>query len=117
MLILDQHGFGRSFFLIRICRCGLFLSAFGALYLLKCSEDGTNAQDPCSRLDDDDQLSHGETVLGMDIPEGFRVQLSPSPALDQSLVKRGVLLRLGLGWFGGVITRRAHQISRCMTTV
>ena len=49
----------------------------------------------------------------MDISKGFRLQLSPLPALDQSLVKRGVLVRLGLGWFGGVITRRAHQISRC----
>ena len=55
-------------------------------------------------------------LLGMDIPEGFRLQLSPPPALDQSLVKRVVLVRLGLGCSGGVITRRAHQISRCMTT-
>lgn len=44
---------------------------------------------------------------------GFRLQPSPPPALDQSLVKRGVLVRLGLGWFGGLITRRAHQRSRC----
>ncbi|CAN0076408.1 unnamed protein product, partial [Scytosiphon promiscuus] len=33
-------------------------------------------------------------------------------ALDQSLVKRGVLVKLGLGWFGGVISRRAHPASR-----
>ena len=85
MLIRDEHGLGRSFFLLRYFRCGLFLSAFGALCLLKRSED-ENTQDPCSQLDDDDQLSHGETVLGMDFREGFRRQLSAPPALDQSLV-------------------------------
>ena len=45
-----------------------------------------------SQLDDDDQLSHGEPLLGMDVPEGFRLQVSPPPALDQSLVKLGVLV-------------------------
>ena len=89
------------------------ICVFGTLCLLKGGEDETDTQDPFSPLDHDDQLSDGETVLGMDIPEGFRLQMSPPPTLDQSLVKRGVLVRLGLGWFGGVITRRAHQSSRC----
>ena len=52
-------------------------------------------------------------MLGMDTPKGFRLQMSPPPALDQPLVKRVVLRRLGLGWFGEVITCRAHQSSRC----
>ena len=39
--------------------------------------------------------------------------MSPAPVLDQSGVQRGVLfVRLGLRWFGGVITRREHQKSR-----
>ncbi|CAN0166814.1 unnamed protein product, partial [Pylaiella littoralis] len=50
--------------------------------------------------------------MGMSIPDGFQLQPSPPPALDQSLVKRGVLVKLGLGWFGGVLTRRAHHGSR-----
>ena len=36
-------------------------------------------------------------------------QVTPPPALDVSLVNRGVLVRLVLGWFGGVITRRAQK--------
>ena len=41
-----------------------------------------------------------------------RAQASPPSAHDQSLVKRGVLVKLGfLGWFGGVISRRAHPAS------
>ncbi|CAB1097920.1 unnamed protein product [Ectocarpus sp. CCAP 1310/34] len=48
----------------------------------------------------------------MDIPDGFRLQASPPPTLDQSIVKRGVLVKLGLYWFGGVISRRSHPASR-----
>ena len=32
--------------------------------------------------------------------------------LNQSLVKRQELVKLGPGWFGGVTSRRAHQASR-----
>lgn len=48
----------------------------------------------------------------MDVPDGFQLQGSPPSALDQSLVKRGVLVKMGLGWFGGVISRRSHPASR-----
>ncbi|CAB1120680.1 unnamed protein product [Ectocarpus sp. CCAP 1310/34] len=48
----------------------------------------------------------------MDIPDRFRLQASPPPALNQSIVKRGSLVQLGLGWFGGVISRRSHPGSR-----
>ena len=56
------------------------------LCLLEGGEDETDTQDPFSQLDDDGQLSDGEAVLGMDTPKGFRLQMSPPPALDQSLV-------------------------------
>ena len=46
------------------------------------------------------------------IPDGFQLQRSPPSALDQSLVKRGVLVKLGLGWFGVFISRRSHPASR-----
>ncbi|CAB1107407.1 unnamed protein product [Ectocarpus sp. CCAP 1310/34] len=60
------------------------------------------ARDPLTQLDDYDELSPEEEALKMDIPDGFRLQASPPPALDQSIVKRGVLVKLGLGWFGGM---------------
>ncbi|CAB1117353.1 unnamed protein product [Ectocarpus sp. CCAP 1310/34] len=69
-------------------------------------------KDPLTQLDDDDELSPEEETLKMDIPDGFRLQASPPPALDQSIVKRGVLVKLGLGWFGGVLSRRSHPASR-----
>ena len=42
-----------------------------------------------------------------------RLQLSSPPALKQSLVKRGLLVRLGLGWFERVLTCKAHHFPRC----
>ena len=30
-------------------------------------------------------------------------------ALDHALVKRRVLVRLGMGWFGGLITRQSEE--------
>ena len=49
---------------------------------------------------------------GMNVSSGFHLQEARQAMLDESLLKRGVLLRLGLGWFGGVITRRAQEASR-----
>ena len=37
--------------------------------------------------------------------------MSPPPILDQSSNQCGVFVKLGLGWFGGVITRRVHKKS------
>ena len=65
-----------------------------------------------SQLDEDDDLTDGEDIQAMEIPSGFRLQASAPAALDGLLLKRGVLLRLGLGWFGGVITRRAQERNR-----
>ena len=62
-------------------------------------------------IDDDDELADGEIILvGMTVRDGFQLlQMSPPPALDLSLANRGVLVRLELGWFGGVITRKAQN--------
>ena len=53
------------------------------------------------------------------VPDGFRLQESPQskPAsLDNSLliVKRGVLVGLGMGWFGGLITRKSQERTKDM---
>ena len=38
--------------------------------------------------------------------------MSPPPVLDHSSVQCGVFVKLGLGWFREIITRRMHQKSR-----
>ena len=47
----------------------------------------------------------------MNVASGFHLQEARQAMLDESLLKRGVLLRLGLGWFGEVVTRRAQGAS------
>ena len=47
--------------------------------------------------DDDDGMSPDDEAIGMVIPDGFRLQESRPAALDSSLVKRGVLVRLSMG--------------------
>ncbi|CAB1099146.1 unnamed protein product [Ectocarpus sp. CCAP 1310/34] len=71
--------------------------------------DDDNDKDPLTQLDDDDELSPEEGTLKMDIPDGFRLQASPPPAFDQSIVKRGVLVKLGLGWFGNLTPLRGRS--------
>ena len=45
----------------------------------------------------------------MVVPDEFGFQASKPAALGNSLVKRGVLVRLGMGWFGGLITRKSQE--------
>ena len=54
-------------------------------------------------------MAHGEDIIDMTVPDGFQLQMSPPPALDVSLVNRGARVRLWLGWFGEVITRKANE--------
>ena len=42
----------------------------------------------------------------------FCVQESPPNDLDSSLLRSGVLVRLGMGWFGGLITRPSQERTR-----
>ena len=46
-------------------------------------------------------MSPEDEAIGIVIPDGFRLQDSRTAALDNSVVKRGVLVRLSMGWFGG----------------
>ena len=68
-----------------------------------------NEKEPLTLLDDEDDMSPEEEAIGMVIPEGLRLQESKPPALDNNLVKRGVLERLSMGWFGGLITRKSQE--------
>ena len=45
----------------------------------------------------------------MVITDGFRLQESRPAALDNFLVKHGVLVRVSMGWFGGLITRKSQE--------
>ena len=45
----------------------------------------------------------------MVIPDGFRLQESRPAALENSLVKRGVLGTIRMGWFGFLITRKSQE--------
>ena len=62
-----------------------------------------------SKIDDGDELADVDEIIGMTVPDGFQLQMPPPPALDVSIVNRGVLVRLGVGWFGGVITRKPQK--------
>ena len=54
-------------------------------------------------------MSPDDEAIGMVVPDGFRLQESRPDALDSSLVKHGVLVRLSMGWFGGLMTRQSQE--------
>ena len=62
--------------------------------------------------DDDDDLDADGKKLSLECPPGYAFSRSASPALDESLVKRHIVLRRGLGWVNGFITRRAQARTR-----
>ena len=66
----------------------------------------SNPVDLLPIIDDDDELADGE-IIGMTVPDGFQLQMSPPPTLD--VASEPGLVRLGLGWFRGVITRQAQE--------
>ena len=59
-------------------------------------------------------MSPDDEAIGMVVPDGFRLQESRPAALDSSLVKRGVLVRLSMGLFGGLITRQSQERTKHM---
>ena len=70
------------------------------------SDDG---KDQLTLLNDDDDMSPDDEAIGMVVPDGFRLQEPRPAALDSSLVKQRVLVRLGMGWFGGLITHQSQE--------
>ena len=68
--------------------------------------------DELALLDDDDSMDPQDPedeIQGMEIPAGFSIQEAKPVALDKMLLRRGVLVRLGMGWFGGLITQQSQQ--------
>ncbi|CAB1111412.1 unnamed protein product [Ectocarpus sp. CCAP 1310/34] len=68
--------------------------------------------DELSHVDDDDSMESDDEIRAMEIPDGFRIQASTPAALDNLLLQRGLLVRLGMGWFGGLITRQSQERTR-----
>ena len=64
--------------------------------------------DELATLDIDDDVADDEALLPLEVPAGYSLVSSEPAALTQALVNQKVLLRLGMGWFRGVITRKAQ---------
>ncbi|CAB1106479.1 unnamed protein product [Ectocarpus sp. CCAP 1310/34] len=68
--------------------------------------------DELALLDEDDSMDPDDPedeTQGMEIPAGFRLQESTPAALDRLLLQRGVFVRLGMGWFSGLIIQQSPQ--------
>ena len=50
-----------------------------------------------------------DEAIAMVVLYRFRLQGSTPAALDKYVVKCGVYVRLGMGWFGGLITRKSQE--------
>ncbi|CAB1096612.1 unnamed protein product [Ectocarpus sp. CCAP 1310/34] len=81
-------------------------------------DDGDISQpqtDELALLDDDDSMDPQDPedeIQGMEIPAGFRIQEAKPVVLDRLLLQRGVLVRLGMGCFGGLITQQSQKDTR-----
>ncbi|CAB1107186.1 unnamed protein product [Ectocarpus sp. CCAP 1310/34] len=71
--------------------------------------------DELALLDDEysmDPQDPEDEIQGMEIPAGFRIEEAKPTALDRLLLRRGVLVWLGMGWFGGLITQQSQKDTR-----
>ncbi|CAB1117836.1 unnamed protein product [Ectocarpus sp. CCAP 1310/34] len=81
-------------------------------------DDGGTSQTQTNELvllDDDDSMDPQDPedeTQGMEIPTGFRIQEDKPFALDRLLLRRGVLVRVGMAWFGGLIIQQSQQDTR-----
>lgn len=53
-----------------------------------------------------------DEIQGMETPDGFCIQAPTPAALDSSLLQRGVLVKLSMGWFHGWNTRKSQEHTR-----
>ena len=63
-------------------------------------------------LDADDDLDEGEELRPLEIPMGYVLASSAHAVLTAELVKRPIVLRVGIGWLTGTITRQAQARTR-----
>ena len=71
--------------------------------------------DKTRRLCDEENMSPEGKVIGMMmIPDGLCLQ-EPRPATpDNPSVQRGVIARLSMGWFGGLMTRKSQERTKAV---
>ncbi|CAB1106958.1 unnamed protein product [Ectocarpus sp. CCAP 1310/34] len=72
-------------------------------------------EDDGALLEDDDSMDPqdpDDEIQGMEIPAGFRIEEAKPVALDRLLLRRGVLVRVGMRWFGGLITQQSQKDTR-----
>ena len=73
----------------------------------KGGESNSGANDELATLDVDDKLAEGEEPLPLEIPTGYVLASSAPASLTAELVQSLMVLRLGIGWLKGDITRQA----------
>ena len=80
-------------------------------------ERNSGANDELATLDVDDDFDEGEELLPLKVPTVYILANSAPSALTTELVLRPILLRLGIGWLKGTITRQAqarpHHLHGC----
>ena len=59
-------------------------------------------------MDTDDDVADDEVLLPLEVPAGYSLVSTAPAALTRALVHQEILLRLSMGWFRGVITRKAQ---------
>ena len=64
--------------------------------------------DELATMDTDDDVADDEVLLPLEVPAGYSLVSTAPAALTRALVHQEILLRLGMGWFRGVITRKAQ---------
>ena len=75
------------------------------------SGEGTRPRqdvDELATMDTDDDVTDYEVLLPLETPAGYSLVSTAPAALTRALVHQEILLRLGMGWFRGVITRKAR---------
>ena len=66
--------------------------------LLPCLQGTGDGKNELALQYKDDVLENGEESQGVDVPSGSHMQETRPASLDELSLKRGMLLRLGLGW-------------------
>ena len=64
--------------------------------------------DELATIDTDDDVADDEVLLPLEVPASYSLVSSAPAALTRALAHQEILLRLGMGWFRGVITRKAQ---------
>ena len=72
----------------------------------------SGANDELTTLDVDDDLAEGDEPLPFEIPTGHVLVSSAPATLTAALVRRLIVLRLGIGWLKRAITRQAQARTR-----